>query len=82
MKECPKCKVAFSESNTDDKRRFHDEIMKELLKRQKTSDLCLDCLMEDWVAKLGEAQLKQRHRETAGPVDDRQQQTVQHPQIL
>lgn len=82
MKECPGCKTFFSESDANDNGRFHDEIMKELLRRQKTSDLCLGCLMEEWATELGEAELQHPHRTYAKPEDDRQQQTIPHPRIL
>ncbi len=61
MKRCPKCRLAFEVHILGDNRRCPDEIMRELLRLQETSDLCLDCLLEDWVAKIGAAKLKQRY---------------------
>jgi hypothetical protein len=60
MRQCPECNALFIESNTDEYQRYHDEVVTELLRRQRTSDLCLDCIMEVWAAELGEARLHQR----------------------
>jgi hypothetical protein len=60
MKTCPQCKSSFAAPVSDNIAAHDDEIMQELIERQKTSDLCLDCLLEEWVAETGKAQLRKR----------------------
>lgn len=60
MKQCPNCQLPFEARKMDKGQHYPDVIMQELYRRQEKSDLCLDCLLEEWVAELGESILKQR----------------------
>jgi hypothetical protein len=57
MPRCPNCQVEFEKQISKD-RRYPDEIVQELTRRQENSNLCLDCLLDEWVAELGENVLR------------------------
>ncbi len=58
MKRCPACQLPFEERVLGYNRHYPDAVMQELFRRQEKSDLCLDCLLEEWAAELSEAQLR------------------------
>ena len=81
MKQCPNCELSFDKSSLEKPQHFPDEIMKELFRRQQDSDLCLDCLLEEWAAEIGEAQLKHSPAPAAS-ADSRPKQATPLPRIL
>lgn len=61
MRNCPNCRIPFNENEMNDKRRYSDEVMQELYRLKKTSELCLDCIMEKWAAEIGKARLDNKN---------------------
>jgi hypothetical protein len=55
MKQCPKCKSTFEESLSAAVPL--DEMSAKLLERQKTSDLCFDCLLAELMIEMGKIAL-------------------------
>ena len=60
MKQCPQCRFTFNELESHPIPGQTDEIMQELIEQQKTSDLCLDCLLEKKLIELGAVVLGRR----------------------